>query len=164
MQIWDTLLGSATETDLLRLGDALAVGPVPRTAMGVLQALLCGPGRPGLAPVLDQLDEETLRLACTRLGLAVPGQPTSARAALLAAAGQGSGGDWLQCEVPRRRPRLAWQGMQARAAVTGVPTQVLEVVSPGLAARRDQRQGEFAGLGAAKAADCSASLRCGGLY
>jgi len=87
-----------------------------------------------------------------------------ARAALLAAAGSSGGGDWLQCEVPRRRPRLAWQGMQARPAVTGVPTQVLEVVSPGLAARRDQRQGEFAGLGAAKAADCSASLRCGGLY
>jgi hypothetical protein len=56
MQIWETLLGSATETDLLRLGEALAVGAVPRTAMGVLQALLCGPGRPGLAPELDQLD------------------------------------------------------------------------------------------------------------
>ncbi|WP_295390053.1 site-specific DNA-methyltransferase [uncultured Thiodictyon sp.] len=155
MQIWDTLLGSATETDLLRLGEALAIGPVPRTAMGVLQALLSAPGRPGLTQVLDQLGEDSLRLACTRLGLpaAAGGEQTQAqaRAALLAAAGQGSGGDWLQCEVPRRRPRLAWQGMQARPAITGVPTQVLEVVSPGLASRRDERQGELEGLGAAKA-------------
>jgi hypothetical protein len=49
MQIWDTLLGSATEIDLLRLGEALAVGTPPRTAMGVLQTLLREAARPGLA-------------------------------------------------------------------------------------------------------------------
>ncbi|WP_295591508.1 site-specific DNA-methyltransferase [uncultured Lamprocystis sp.] len=150
MQIWDTLLGSATEIDLLRLGEALAVGTPPRTAMGVLQTLLCEAARPSLARLLEHLADDTLTLACTRLGLPVAETGAQARTALLAAAGVGSGGDWLHCEVPRRRPRLAWQGMQARPAVTGVPTQVQEVVSPGLAAHRDERQGQFAGLGAAR--------------
>jgi len=88
------------------------------------QTLLRDAARPALDLVLGQLTEDTLRLACTRTGLQTPRGVQEARAALLAAAGARSGGNWLYCEVPRRRPRLAWQGMAARPTVTGVPTQV----------------------------------------
>lgn len=151
MRIWDTLLGAAAELDLLRLGEALDIGVRPRTAMGVLQHLLQATPRPGVQDVVPHLSEDTLRRACAAAGLAAPASLEDARAALLEAAGASDGADWLIVEAPRRKPRLAWQGMNGKAAVTSVPTQVLEVVSPGLAAHRDEKQARLDGFGVAKA-------------
>jgi DNA modification methylase len=46
--------------------------------------------------------------------------------------------DWtLTLEVERRKPRLAWQGMWRKEVAVPVPTQVVEIVHPGRAIRRD---------------------------
>ena len=147
MTVWDTLIGSATELDLLRLGEALSIGASPRTAMGVLQTVLREGPRPSVADLVTHLHDDTIARACVAAGLGEPASPQAGRAALLDAADADTGSDWLMVEAPRRKPRLAWQGMHARAAVTSVPTQVLEVVSPGLAERRDERQGQLDGIG-----------------
>lgn len=42
----------------------------------------------------------------------------------------------ITLEVPRRKPRLAWQGMDRREIAPSVPTQVVEIVRPGLAQDR----------------------------
>lgn len=151
MQFWDTLLGTATELDLLRLGEALQVGSEPRTAMGVLQILLRTEPRPPVGQVVPHLSDDTVKLLCARAGLAVAATAAAARATLLEAEGPESGGDWMSVEAPRRKPRLAWQGKNTAAAVTSVPTQVLEIVSPGLAEHRDARQGQLEGMAARKA-------------
>lgn len=150
MQIWDTLLGTATELDLLHLGAALGVGPEPRTAMGVLQHLLRHTPRPGLGELLRHLPDDAVCRAARALNLGEL-SPRDARTAVLEAAGASTDADWLMVEAPRRKPRLAWQGMHSKPAVTSVPTQVMEVVSPGLAQRRDERQGQFDGVGVARA-------------
>jgi hypothetical protein len=52
----------------------------------------------------------------------------------------------ITLEVEPRKPRLAWQGMDRREAAVSVPTQVVEVVSPGKAqASDDQIPGIAAG-------------------
>ena len=40
----------------------------------------------------------------------------------------------LTLDVEPRKPRLAWQGMDRKEAVTSVPTQIVEIVRPGKAA------------------------------
>lgn len=48
--------------------------------------------------------------------------------------GEGPGGeDAMTVQVPPRKPRLVWQGMDHGELVTAVPTQVVEVVRPGRA-------------------------------
>jgi adenine-specific DNA-methyltransferase len=148
MQIWDTLLGAATELDLLHLGAALGLGPEPRTAMGVLQHLLRHTPRP--ADLVRHLSDDTVCRAASAAHLGeLPA--ADARAALLQAAGMSDDTDWLMVEAPRRKPRLAWQGMHSKPAITSVPTQVMEVVSPRLAQHRDDRQGQLDGVGVARA-------------
>ncbi|MSP60461.1 MAG: hypothetical protein EXR72_08980 [Myxococcales bacterium] len=43
----------------------------------------------------------------------------------------------LRVEVEPRKPRLAWQGMDRRELAVSVPTQVVEIVWPGRAMRRE---------------------------
>jgi DNA modification methylase len=54
----------------------------------------------------------------------------------------------ITLDVERRKPRLAWQGMERKEMVGAVPTQVVEIVRPG---RAVERKGEL-GLGARAAA------------
>src|SRR6267142_912091 len=42
----------------------------------------------------------------------------------------------LSIEVERRKPRLAWQGMERRELATPLPTQVVEIVRPARAVER----------------------------
>lgn len=50
-----------------------------------------------------------------------------------------AGDDWsLTLEVERRKPRLAWQTMWRKEIAVPVPTQVVEIVHPGRAIRRDE--------------------------
>lgn len=44
--------------------------------------------------------------------------------------------DSITLPVKPRKPRLAWQGMERREAAVSVPTQVVEIVRPGLAQER----------------------------
>jgi adenine-specific DNA-methyltransferase len=145
MSTWDILLGSATELDLLRVGEALKLAP--RTAMGVLQHLLSVEPRPRLSDIVPCLSDDTVRLVCARAGLPLPSSVSQGRSLLVESSG---GSDWISVEAPRRKPRLAWQGKQIPAAVTSVPTQILEVVSPGLAERRDLRQPGLEGFSTAR--------------
>lgn len=46
----------------------------------------------------------------------------------------------ITIDVERRKPRLAWQGMERRELAGGVPTQVVEIVRPG---RALERKGEL---------------------
>lgn len=146
MQTWDILLGNATASDLLRLGEVMKIGGADRTAITVLQELIRAQPRPPLRDVLDHLSDDTLRLACARAGLPLASTGREARQILLASGDANDSAEWLSVEAPRRKPRLAWQGMHVRPAVTSVPTQVLEVVSPHLAEVRDSRQGELDGF------------------
>ncbi len=46
----------------------------------------------------------------------------------------------VSLEVQRRKPRLAWQGMDRHEAAPTVPTQVVEIVRPGLAQDRGEQR------------------------
>lgn len=151
MRIWDTLLSAATELDLLHLGEALGIGSQPRTAMAVLQQLLSTSPRPSVYDLVQHVAHDTLKRACASAGLVDPGSIEATRQALIEAACASDGMDWVMVEVPRRKPRLAWQGMGSKAAITSVPTQVMEIVSPGLAEHRDDKQARLDGFGVAKA-------------
>ncbi|MDP2315088.1 MAG: site-specific DNA-methyltransferase [Pseudomonadota bacterium] len=122
----------------------------------MLQVLLRTEPRPAIAQVVPHLSDDTVKLVCARAGLPLPGQngaanPAAVRAILVESEGAEAGGDWMSVEAPRRKPRLAWQGKNTRSTVTSVPTQVLEIVSPGLAEHRDDRQGQLDGISARKA-------------
>ncbi len=56
----------------------------------------------------------------------------------------------LRLEVERKKPRLAWQGMERREVAPSVPAQVVEIVRPG---RAVERKGE---LGLEKRRDVAA--------
>src|SRR5262249_23607002 len=51
--------------------------------------------------------------------------------------------DSIRVAVRPRQPRLAWHGMDVKAAVTAVPTQVVEIVRAG---RAVERADDLAGL------------------
>ncbi|MCA9544370.1 MAG: site-specific DNA-methyltransferase [Myxococcales bacterium] len=130
MHLWNALLGSLTELDLLTLGEAFALGDPPRSAVSVLQHLLRAEQRPSLGDLIPRLSDATCRKACVAAELAVAPDADEARASLLAAARSAEDAQVIEVEAPRRKPRLAWQGMHTRPAVTAVPTQVMEVVTP----------------------------------
>lgn len=139
------ILSSATELDLLKLGERFSIGPPTRSALSVLQSLLRGGVQVPLPALLDTLSEDALTLIAGREGLSVTGGRAGLRSSILAAAG---GDDdetdaVIGLSVPRRQPRLAWQGMHRRAGTAAVPTQVVEVVSPG---RAERREAEIPGL------------------
>lgn len=147
MQIHGTLLACVTELDLLKVGERFSVGAAPRTAVAVLQALLRSPGDVPLPPLLDELADSTLQLVCARGGLALGRTRADHRKAILEAAEVPEDeGAAMMVEVPRRKPRLAWQGMHRRAGVEPVPTQVVEVVNPGRAEAKTGAQQAIGGL------------------
>lgn len=59
----------------------------------------------------------------------------------------------IRLEVLPRKPRLAWQGMWRPAAVTSVPTQVVEIVRPGRARRKNDELGLDARVASARDLD-----------
>jgi adenine-specific DNA-methyltransferase len=67
-----------------------------------------------------------------------------------------SDADWVRSdqtvtlEVERKKPRLAWQGMERKELAPSVPTQVVEIVRPG---RAVERKGELDNLAARAARD-----------
>ena len=143
MQIWDVLFGSLTELDLLRIGEALKIGG--GSSMRTLQELLRDPRRRDPGALLNLVSDDTARLVVSRVGLPLR-EGQAARALLLEHVDGGT--DWVTAEAPRRKPRLAWQGMHTQPAVEAVPVQVVEVVTPGLDARGPDRQLGLGGLGA----------------
>lgn len=145
MQIWDLLLGSLSELDLLRIGEELEIGPKPRTSMQVLQTLLRDPVRPAPALIVKHMSDDSVRLVVSRAGLPIKAGE-AARAILEGHVGGGT--DWITVEAPRRKPRLAWQGRHTQPAVEAVPVQVVEIVKPGLSERPDSSQLGLGALGA----------------
>lgn len=160
MDVYAQLLASASELDLLKIGERFRIGTSPRTALGVLQVLLRSPGEAPLPQVVDELSDDTLARVCAVVGLPVGRTRAERRQAVLHAADAPEDvSTAMTVEVPRRKPRLAWQGMHRRAAVEAVPTQVVEVVNPGRAERRGEvAQQGFGGLVAARAPGRDRSL------
>lgn len=146
MDLLAYVLASATELDLLKVGEKFAVGASPRTAIGILQALLRKSEVP-FPGLLGELSDDTLRLVCGRAGLALGGSRAERVNTLLRAvdAPVGDEATALTVDVPHRKPRLAWHGMHRQPLAVAVPTQVVEVVSPGRAeAKADD--GQYDGL------------------
>jgi adenine-specific DNA-methyltransferase len=121
------------------LAEAAFPSSAPSSAVGALQALMRADPAPDFATLVAAAGPEALKLAAARAGLPLRDDPASALLAAHHAAEDGDA-ERLRVEVPRKRPRLAWQGMHRTPAVVGVPAQVLEVVRPGLSTRQAGRQ------------------------
>lgn len=135
MQIWEVLLGSLTELELLRIGEALGIQQ--SSAIGVLKELLRDPRHRHPRLLVPHLSDDTARTVVSRVGLRLS-QGAAARELLAQHLEDGT--DWVTVETPRRRPRLAWQGRSTEPGVSAVPMQVVEVVVPGLDTRRANAQ------------------------
>ena len=143
MDLLARILALASEADLLRLARHLPEPPASPVA--ALQHLLGAPPAVGVGALLDDLDDGTLAALAVGLDL----QPASAEREHLVGALRASIGEAparLTIDVPRKKPKLAWRGMDRRMVVASVPTQVVEVVSPARSSGVEEPQPELAGL------------------
>lgn len=134
----DRLLGLLEGDTLLEVADALGLEIPDGTPVEATRRALAEHDPATLNAILASLSRDTLKSLCKALSL-----PSSGRGKLplvqaltteLSAAVTDEGASRaVIVDVLPRQPRLAWAGMEQREAVTGVPTQVVEIVRPGRA-------------------------------
>ena len=132
----DEILPALTDAALGRVAKALGlpaddaretlVGRISKTA-----GEPSTPAPPAPSPLPAPAPAAMFRASAEPSSAVEPPPPPTTTAPALAA------GDLrLAIHVEPRKPRLAWQGMDRRERVVSVPTQVVEVVSPGRAVDR----------------------------
>lgn len=139
------ILATLSKPELLEIGRKFAVDVTGKMSKVDLLDRLGPAEQADLAKVLPLLAYESLKASCKDLGLEPAGREKAAFVTCLLAAITPPGkpvpqaparapDDFrLELEVEPRKPRLAWQGMDRKEAVIGVPTQVVEIVRPGRA-------------------------------
>jgi hypothetical protein len=158
------VLTAITKQELLDLGRELEVEVTARQSAEEVRGAFAARSEGTLERLLPRLSRDTLKAICRAVNLPDSGREKQSLVERILAAASGEAAfitlppgmaeappvrreperspRTLSLEVEPRKPRLAWQGMDARELAVEVPTQVIEIVRPGRAVDR----GELAGL------------------
>lgn len=134
------LLGLLDLDALVDLADAFGLEPPSAADDTMLRTMIVGDENATIHAVLAALPREILKHACKSLSLPLDGRGRAAfvrRLVDVLGRSPDATTRTLQVEVTPRQPRLAWNGMDQREAVTSVPSQIVEVVRPARAIDRE---------------------------